>query len=147
MAGPEGKETRIYIGPAGWSYADWEGPAYPSGTGFDKLLYIARYFKVIELNSSFYRIPPVNMVSSWLERLSPLPDFRLNIKVNGKFTHERDYSPPQLKEFVDRFSPLHEAGIAGPFLLQFPWSFKADPESREYIERLAPFFADRPAAV
>jgi len=147
MVAPEQSKTRIYIGPAGWSYADWEGPAYPSGTGFDKLLYIAGYFKVIELNSSFYRIPSMKMVSSWLERLSPLPDFKLNIKVNGKFTHERVYSPLELKEFVDRFSPLHEAGIAGPFLLQFPWSFKAVPESREYIERLASFFADHPAAV
>ena len=143
----ETKKTKIYIGPAGWSYADWEGVVYPSGTGYDRLLYIARYFKVIELNSSFYRIPPVRMVSSWRDRLSTVPDFRLTIKVNGKFTHERKYSPAELKEFVDRFSPLQEAGISGPFLLQFPWSFRNTPESREYIEGLSPFFSGRPAAV
>jgi uncharacterized protein YecE (DUF72 family) len=144
--GPE-RKTEIYIGPAGWSYADWEGIAYPPGTGHDRLLEIARFFRVIELNSSFYRTPPAKMVSSWLERLSTVPGFRLNIKVNGRFTHERDHPAAELAEFIDRFSPLREAGISGPFLLQFPWSFRNTPESRAYIERLAPFFMGLPAAV
>lgn len=147
MAPPEEEKTKIYIGPAGWSYADWEGPFYPPGSGYDRLLQVARYFKVIELNSSFYRIPTAKLVSSWLNRLSALPDFRLNIKVNGQFTHEREFSADELNEFIERFTPLHEAGISGPFLLQFPWSFRDTPENREYIERLAPFFAGRPAAV
>ncbi len=147
MAPGEKRNTTIYIGPAGWSYADWEGIVYPSGTGYDRLLYIARYFNVIELNSSFYRVPGEKMISSWRERLSTVPGFRLTIKVNGKFTHDRKYAPAELKAFVGRFSPLHEAGISGPFLLQFPWSFRNTPESRDYLERLAPFFEDRPAAV
>lgn len=147
MDSRDSKNKRIYIGPAGWSYADWEGIAYPSGTGYDRLLHIARYFNTIELNSSFYRIPSEKMVSSWRERLSAVPGFRLAIKVNGRFTHERNYTPVELEEFIDRFTPLQEAGILGPFLLQFPWSFRNTPESREYIERLAPYFNGRPAAV
>jgi uncharacterized protein YecE (DUF72 family) len=147
MAPEEKKETAIYIGPAGWSYGDWEGIAYPSGKGYDKLLCVARYFNVIELNSSFYRLPSERMVVSWRDRLSSVAGFRLAIKVNGKFTHERQYVAGELKGFVDRFHPLHEAGISGPFLLQFPWSFRNSPETREYLERLAPFFEGRPAAV
>jgi len=147
MAPEKKKDTTIYIGPAGWSYADWEGIAYPPGTGYDKLLYIARFFRVIELNSSFYRIPSEKMVASWRERLSTVPGFRLAVKVNGMFTHERKYEPEELKRFVKRFFPLQEAGISGPFLLQFPWSFRNNPESREYLERLAPFFDGRPASV
>ena len=140
-------KTTIYIGPAGWSYADWEGIVYPPGKGYDRLLFITRYFKVIELNSSFYRVPSQKMITSWRDRLSTVPGFRLSIKVNGKFTHERKYEPEELKSFVGRFSPLHEAGISGPFLLQFPWSFRNTRESREYLERLAPFFEGLPAAV
>jgi uncharacterized protein YecE (DUF72 family) len=87
------------------------------------------------------------MVASWRDRLSTVPDFRLTIKVNGRFTHERKYTPAELEEFIDRFSPLQEVGISGPFLLQFPWSFRNTPESREYLEGLAPYFADQPAAV
>jgi uncharacterized protein YecE (DUF72 family) len=147
MASAEKKDTTIYIGPAGWSYPDWEGVVYPSGAGYDRLLYMARYFNVIELNSSFYRIPGEKIISSWRDRLSTVPGFRLTIKVNGKFTHEREYLPSELKAFTGRFSPLHEAGISGPFLLQFPWSFRNTPLSREYLERLAPFFEGRPTAV
>jgi uncharacterized protein YecE (DUF72 family) len=147
MDSPENRKTKIYIGPAGWSYADWEGVVYPSGAGYDRLLHIARYFNTIELNSSFYRIPSEKMVASWRDRLSTVPDFRLTIKVNGRFTHERKYTPAELEEFIDRFSPLQEVGISGPFLLQFPWSFRNTPESREYLEGLAPYFADQPAAV
>jgi uncharacterized protein YecE (DUF72 family) len=141
------KKTKIYIGPAGWSYADWEGVAYPSGAGYDKLLYIARFFRTIELNSSFYRVPPERMIESWAARLSKVTGFRLCVKVNGQFTHERRFGPGELEAFVRRFSPLHRAGLAGPFLLQFPWSFRDTPESREYLERLAPAFEGTHSAV
>ena len=47
----------IHIGPAGWSYKDWEGTVYPQkpGKNFDPLEYLSRYFNTIEINSSFYR--------------------------------------------------------------------------------------------
>ena len=49
----------IRIGPAGWSYPDWEGQVYPKPKprGFDPLRYLAQYFDTIEINSTFYRIP------------------------------------------------------------------------------------------
>jgi uncharacterized protein YecE (DUF72 family) len=147
VADEKGKKTELYIGPAGWSYADWEGVVYPKGSGYDRLLYLARYFNTIELNSSFYRVPTARMVGSWTERLSRVPGFKLAVKVNGKFTHERKYHPDELNGFVGRFAPLIEAGIAGPFLLQFPWSFRNTPESREYITKLSPFFEGLSAAV
>jgi uncharacterized protein YecE (DUF72 family) len=147
MASSEEKDTAVFIGPAGWSYADWEGIVYPPGKKYDRLLYIARYFNTIELNSSFYRVPSERMVASWVDRLSAIPGFRLPVKVNGRFTHERELAGEELKRFVDRFDPLREAGIAGPFLLQFPWSFRDTPASRDYLESLAPFFEDNPAVV
>ena len=35
----------IRVGPAGWSYADWEGPVYPreKPKGFHPLAFLARY--------------------------------------------------------------------------------------------------------
>ena len=49
--------NEVYIGPAGWNYKDWEGIVYPSKAerNFDQLAYLARFFNVIEINSSFYR--------------------------------------------------------------------------------------------
>ena len=48
------KSGIIRIGPAGWSYKDWEGIVYPGKKwrGFDPLAYLAEYFDTIEVNSS-----------------------------------------------------------------------------------------------
>jgi hypothetical protein len=52
-------EERLHVGPAGWQYDDWYGPMYPSPRprGFDPLAYVASYFNLVEINSTFYRIP------------------------------------------------------------------------------------------
>ena len=37
--------AKIRIGPAGWSYTDWEGTVYPPhGSRFDPLAYLASFF-------------------------------------------------------------------------------------------------------
>jgi uncharacterized protein YecE (DUF72 family) len=45
----------IRVGPAGWSYPDWEGRVYPRPrpAGFHPLAFIARYVDCVEVNSSF----------------------------------------------------------------------------------------------
>ncbi len=47
---------KILVGPAGWSYADWEGIVYPRSKprGFHEAAYLAQYFDTIEINTSFY---------------------------------------------------------------------------------------------
>lgn len=48
----------IYIGTAGYSYADWVGPYYPSGIKKNEMLdYHAREFWFTEVNSTYYRFP------------------------------------------------------------------------------------------
>lgn len=147
MEGTGAARGRLYTGPAGWSYRDWEGRVYPAGTGLDRLLHIARYFDCVELNSSFYRTPSHRMVESWSERLSHIPDFSMNIKVLQRFTHEREFSRAELDGFVRTFDPLWENGRLGAFLMQFPWSFRNIPENVSYIEDLASSFGDRPLCV
>ncbi len=52
----------IRIGPAGWSYKDWQGIVYPAQrpAGFHELSFLANYFDTIEINVSFYRPAPSN---------------------------------------------------------------------------------------
>jgi len=45
----------IRIGPAGWSYKDWEGVVYPKGRKTDQLAYLGGLCNTIEINNSFYR--------------------------------------------------------------------------------------------
>jgi hypothetical protein len=62
----------IRIGPAGWSYKDWEGVVYPpeKPEGFHPATYLAWYFDTIEINSTFYRPPEPGIAKSWVRRLS-----------------------------------------------------------------------------
>ncbi|HZD31593.1 MAG TPA: DUF72 domain-containing protein, partial [Candidatus Angelobacter sp.] len=46
----------IYVGTAGWTYKDWEGIVYPAQLKKSQhpVEYMAQYFDMIEINTSFY---------------------------------------------------------------------------------------------
>ena len=118
---------RIHVGPAGWSYKDWEGVVYPakSGSKFDPLAYLAQFFDTIEINSSFYRPPSASTSKSWAKRVAQNPHFLFTAKLHQVFTHERGKATREDETmFREGMDPLAEAGKLGAVLLQFPWSFK-----------------------
>jgi uncharacterized protein YecE (DUF72 family) len=147
MAETRAAHGSIHIGPAGWSYADWVGPVYPAGRKVDELLTIARFFDVIELNSSFYRTPSERLVRSWAERIAERPGFRFTVKVLQRFTHEREGTADEAERFIRVFDPLIARGAVGALLLQFPWSFRDSAENRRYLADLAGWFRELPTAV
>jgi uncharacterized protein YecE (DUF72 family) len=140
---------KIRIGPAGWSYKDWEGTVYPPhGSKFDPLSYLAGFFDTIEVNSPFYRIPPPTHAKSWVRRVAANPDFRFTTKVYRGFTHDAaDLADAEVKAFRNYLDPMAEAGLLGAILIQFPWSFRNTPESREKLVRLFDAFREYPKAL
>lgn len=139
--------NKIRIGPAGWSYKDWEGIVYPQkpGSKFDPLTYLARFFDTIEINSSFYRPPAATSANAWARRVADNPDFRFTAKLHRVFTHERGKATSDdEKTFREGIDPLAEAGKFGALLLQFPWSFKNTDEERAYLMKLISRFKDYP---
>lgn len=142
-------EHQIRVGPAGWSYKDWEGTVYPPhGSKFDHLAYLASFFDTIEINSPFYRIPPPAHAKSWVRRVAGNPDFKFTTKVFRGFTHEAaEPSASDAKAFRDYLDPLAEADRLGAVLLQYPWSFKNSEESRDKLTRLFSAFAGYPLAL
>jgi uncharacterized protein YecE (DUF72 family) len=139
----------IRIGPAGWSYTDWEGTVYPSHRGrFDQLSYLASFFDTIEINSPFYRIPPPTHAKSWVRRVAQNPEFKFTTKVFKGFTHENaPLAPDDVKAFRNYLDPLMESDRLGAVLLQFPWSFRNEPESRERLDGLFRVFDGYPLAL
>lgn len=141
-------DERIRIGPAGWSYDDWRGIVYPVGAGrrFDPLEYLARFFDVVEINTSFYRPPPPAWTRAWARRVEDHPRFRFTAKLWRGFTHEREAAP--VAEDVDAFregiDPLAEQDRLLAVLVQFPWSFRNEPEERERLGRILDAFAEYP---
>jgi uncharacterized protein YecE (DUF72 family) len=140
---------RIRIGPAGWSYADWEGTVYPPHRSkFDHLAYLASFFDTIEINSPFYRIPPPTHAKSWVRRVDSNPDFKFTTKIFRGFTHEdADVTADDVKAFRNYLDPLAEAGRLGAVLLQYPWSFKNTPEAITKLDTLFSNFSGYPLAL
>lgn len=142
--------NKIRIGPAGWSYKDWEGVVYPQkpGAKFDPLAYLARFFNTIEINSSFYRPFTASVAKSWAQRVAAAADFVFTAKLHRVFTHERgkatDADEQQVREGMNA---LAAAGKLGAMLLQFPWSFKNTDEERVYLTKLLARFKEYPLVV
>ena len=141
---------RVRIGPAGWSYKDWDGVVYPHkpGAKFDPLSYLAKFFDTIEINSSFYRPPAASSAKAWAKRVADSPDFRFTAKLHRVFTHDRGKATADdEKNFREGIDPLAEAGRLGALLLQFPWSFKNTDEERVYLTQLIDRFKDYPLII
>jgi len=137
----------IRIGPAGWSYQDWEGIVYPpkKGSKFDPLVYLSEFFDTIELNNTFYRPPTPAMSKSWARRVQSNPRFKFTAKLYRNFTHARE-SLTEADEgaFKNGLAPLVEAGRLGALLLQFPYSFHNTDENQAYLRELADRFKEFP---
>src|SRR5947209_8250655 len=105
----------LRIGPAGWSYKDWNGIVYPEPRprGFDPLAYLSRYFHTIEINTSFYGPPKESTAKKWAASVAGNEKFRFTAKLFQSFTHERKPAPNDEQEFKDGFAPLIEAGRLG----------------------------------
>jgi uncharacterized protein YecE (DUF72 family) len=142
-------EHQIRIGPAGWSYKDWEGTVYPPhGSKFDHLAYLASFFDTIEINSPFYRIPPPTHSKSWVRRVASNPNFKFTTKVFRGFTHDdASLIDADVAAFRNYLDPLADTNRLGAVLLQYPWSFKNSAESRDKLSALFKAFDGYPLAL
>lgn len=134
------------IGPAGWAYKDWSGIVYPAKRprGFHEASFLAEYLDTIEINVSYYRPIPRETAEVWLNRIQKNRNFRFTAKLWRGFTHERNATTADEKEFKEGLEPLFVAGRLGALLLQFPWSFRNTSENREYIRQLRDRFNEYP---
>lgn len=141
---------QLYIGPAGWSYEDWEGIVYPlrKGPGFHPLSYLTKYVNFIEVNSTFYRLPAVSQSLAWLRRIAHVPDFLLAVKLYQVFTHERkNFSQKEVDEFKLGIEPLRAKERLAAILIQFPWSFRLNSVNLDYLINLSRLFSGYPLAI
>lgn len=141
----------IRFGPAGWEYPDWAGIVYPKPQprGFDRLRHLARFFSTVEVNATFYRPFPADVAARWCERVAGFPRFRFGAKVWRRLTHERaePYGAEEVSQARAALDRLHGEGRLGAALLQFPWSFKREPASEEWLRGLLRALAGLPLVV
>lgn len=140
----------IHVGPAGWSYPDWEGRVYPASKphGFHPLAHLARFFDCIEVNSSFYALPRREHAERWVQLVGERPGFRFYVKLLRDFTHlpeEPDANwIEQARAFRAGIEPLVRARKFGGLLVQFPVSFLHGKSEVRRLGRLHGLFSDLP---
>jgi uncharacterized protein YecE (DUF72 family) len=118
----------VFVGTSGWQYRHWHRSFYPEGVPQSRWLeYYAERFQTVELNSSFYRLPPRETFEKWARRTPP--GFVLAVKMSRFLTHIKKLKEPA--EPVARFLD-HAAGLGprlGPVLIQLPPTLPADVDA------------------
>lgn len=117
----------ILLGTQGWNYPAWTGPFYPGHTKpSDFLPLYSRAFRTVEVDSTFYAIPPEKTLKGWADRV---PD-------GFAFALERRLvrCGDVLAEFTERIRLL--GAKLGPVLIQLGPDF--GPENRPALERFLP---------
>jgi uncharacterized protein YecE (DUF72 family) len=153
------------IGTSGWNYPTgpfkWSGLFYPTPPrgkkkDFDELRYYSERFNTVEINSTFYRPPTVEMAKSWVSRTPPT--FEFSVKLFQRFTHPKMFADATagketqtLRADRDQFRAaldvIASAAKLGAVLCQFPASFKSTPESQDVLVRLFRGFPEYRLAV
>jgi len=129
---------RAWIGTSGWVYADWRGHVYPPEVkDRDRLAWYATRFPTVEINASFYRLPPRETFERW--RSQTPDDFCFAVKMSRYVTHIR-----RLRETADGLERFWQAAAGlgakrGPVLVQLPPTLRADLELLEaFLAALRP---------
>jgi uncharacterized protein YecE (DUF72 family) len=137
--------SETLLGTSGWDYPEWVGRIYPRHRTPDKLRFYAGLFPIVEINSTFYRLPPPSVARSWARRTPT--KFKFAAKFPQTITHDLRLvgTGAELERFLQVLHPLREAGKFVAALLQLPPSLPFEPATvRAFYEQLPP---DLPVAV
>ncbi|MEO8946243.1 MAG: DUF72 domain-containing protein [Gemmatimonadaceae bacterium] len=127
----------LHIGTQGWNYSAWAGGFYPDETRqADYLPVYARAFNTVEVDSTFYAVPPATTVRGWYGRTPA--DFIFALKFPQSVTHDarlRD-SDGTTQLFFERAAELREK--LGAVLVQLGPDFGPEelPALVNFVPRL-----------
>ncbi|MGO8693440.1 MAG: DUF72 domain-containing protein [Rectinemataceae bacterium] len=148
MTAPPPRPCEIRVGTSGYDYPEWKASFYPQGLHRAAFLpFYAARFDTVELNFSYYGMPRSDRLVKLLEASGSSCLF--SIKGHRSFTHEVDPAcwRASLAEYRSSLAPLLTAGRLGAVLLEFPSSFRYEPERRRYLDELLRELGGLPAVV
>ncbi len=128
----------LRTGTSSFTAPGWKGSFYPAKLPEQEFLhYYAGIFNTVEVDSTFYHIPPVSTVERWREATPP--GFLFALKTPQVITHERCLKDCALewKAFLQTVERLGDR--LGPILLQFPYYRRNEMQAREFLDRLSGF--------
>lgn len=123
----------IKIGTSGYSFKDWAGTFYPEDIQPGKMLdFYKDHFKLVEINSTYYRIPHPAVFAKIAEKVPD--DFEFIVKTHSSLTHSAKPSIESMNELFIAVDPLIRTGKMKGFLAQFPYAFKNTPRSWDILK-------------
>jgi uncharacterized protein YecE (DUF72 family) len=128
---------QLRIGTSGYHYDHWRGVFYPRHMPKkDWLAYYASRFDTVEINNTFYHLPPAETFDVWRQQATP--DFCYALKFSRYGSHLKRLKEPHasIARFLERASRLRE--YLGPILVQLPPHWTPDPVRLADFLRAAP---------
>ena len=124
---------QVYIGCSGFYNKDWKEVFYPKGLAQSKWFdFYCTRFNTLELNTTFYRFPTVEMLKKWFDK-SPA-DFKFSVKAPRLISHYKQLI--DCEKLLDDFYGTIRAGLQeklGTVLFQFPAKIVY---SEEFLQRI-----------
>jgi uncharacterized protein YecE (DUF72 family) len=127
----------LMVGTSGFSYGSWRGAFYPRKLPSSSMIsYYGTRLNTVEVNTTFYRTQPGEVIASWVEAVPS--DFRFAVKAHRRITHNRRM--PNLEAAMEMLAEEAAAfgDRLGPVLFQLPPTAPCEPARIERIMALAP---------
>ncbi|NVM55196.1 MAG: DUF72 domain-containing protein [Candidatus Helarchaeota archaeon] len=120
----------LFIGCGGWSY--WQvDREYQSSS--DQLADYATVFNFIEVNNTFYRIPPLKDVRSWRERVPH--DFRFAVKCYKQISHQNSLISIESNfQLMEKMLDICKILQAEALIIQTPPTFSPSSQNLQFAD-------------
>ena len=125
------------VGCSGWVYPDWRDGFYPPGLPRRRWFeHYAAEFPTVELNNTFYRLPPITTVQRWADQAPSGFVYAVKLGAFGSHRMKLRDAASWLPNHVERARLLGEA--LGPTLVQLPPRWHRDAERLDEFLSAAP---------
>ena len=121
--------TNFLLGMQGWEHLEWIGSWYPQDIEMSEMLgAYSRRFLTVEVDDTFYGVPPEPVVRGWRDCVPA--NFSFALKAPQQVTHEQRFAGQGglLARFLNRVSLLEEN--LGPVLFLAPIGFEPNDVNR-----------------
>ena len=131
----------LRVGTSGFSFPDWAKTFYRGIPRDMWLKYYVSLFDSLELNTTFYAIPPAERIEGIVRQLPQ--NFSLTVKVPKAITHDRPRGAQfeaTRRKFAESILPAREGPAFEGLLFQFPVGFVRTPHNTDYVRRILDSF-------
>ena len=125
------------MGCCGWNYLRGEDVGEPDWRGKypHKLALYAAHYDLVEVNSTFYKLPKVSTARRWRELADSVnPNFSFTVKAYQGLTHEARFRGELARESFAGTLEIAEALRARIVLIQTPASFRPTEKNVSALE-------------